>query len=206
MWQAFMTKFRVMMSAHFLSNMFVLLCQLFIVTEFLIVIFNLNCFIIADSNGGPPSTIVMTILGIVGNNTCIVNPSIIKMEYLNVYCLQLFVIPIICWISLFPTISIRIVWLNFISTIVVFVISICVIGIPQCLLSGMIWILLTFFVIRDYQMRNMMIFLSSKALKDSRTTRNKDIDEANVNEMRAMIANVAHDLKTVSLTTCQLCI
>jgi signal transduction histidine kinase len=65
--------------------------------------------------------------------------------------------------------------------------------------SGLIWIAIAYFAIRDFQLRNMIIFLSTRNVKESMVSQNKALEESHANEMRHLIANVAHDLKTVSL-------
>ena len=53
-------------------------------------------------------------------------------------------------------------------------------------------------MIRDVQLRNITIFFTQRRLKEA-LLENEKMQEANhANEMRSMIGNVAHDLKTVS--------
>ncbi len=183
---------------------FMVLCQVYFIMEFLKVVFNMNCAMINTDSGSndQSSPIISTILSIFGNNVCLhSNDGLdgMKIEFLNAYCLELFVLPFICWKGVFPQTSIRIIWLNYVLAGLIFVAGVVGNSAPQCLLSGIVWMLLTFFAIRDFQARNMIIFLSSRNVKDSAMTNNKAMEETHANEMRSLIANVAHDLKTVSI-------
>ncbi len=53
-------------------------------------------------------------------------------------------------------------------------------------------------VVIDMQVRNIIVFLTTRKLKDMIRETERLAEQAHANEMRHMIANVAHDLKTVS--------
>jgi signal transduction histidine kinase len=52
-------------------------------------------------------------------------------------------------------------------------------------------------VVIDMQVRNIIVFLTARRLREMILETEKLAEQAHANEMRSMIANVAHDLKTV---------
>ena len=60
------------------------------------------------------------------------------------------------------------------------------------------WLLGCIFVCYDHHIRSIAVFLTTSKLKELLAENERLADEMHANEMRSMIANVAHDLKTVS--------
>ncbi len=120
-----------------------------------------------------------------------------KTSFLSAYALILFLIPVIFFKGL-PQTSMRCIWCNLLSTTGVFFIAICVSNCYAVIPTGLIWIAIAFFAVRDVQLRNMIIFLSTRNAKETMVSQSKALEESHANEMRHLIANVAHDLKTVS--------
>ncbi len=60
-----------------------------------------------------------------------------------------------------------------------------------------LWISVTSYAIKDIQIRNLVIYLANVKLKELFVSHQKAASELHQEEMRHLIANVAHDLKTV---------
>ena len=67
-----------------------------------------------------------------------------------------------------------------------------------CVLSLMIYILLSGLLLYEYQRQNLATFILTEDLKFALEERERCAEETHASELRHMIANVAHDLKTVS--------
>ena len=63
-----------------------------------------------------------------------------------------------------------------------------------------VWIIISSYAIRNIQFRNVAIFITNLKLQELMLEKERIQEENHANEMRSLIANVAHDLKTVSIT------
>ncbi len=193
--EPWLTKRRIL---NCLNTVFMIQLQLYFIMEFLRIIFHLNCFEENTDNDSHPLGYQYTILNMLGNDSCYTNTQHhLQTGFINAYSLQLFLLPFI-FIKGLPQTRIRVIWLNFIFAVIAFITTIVLNDAYNAFPSGIVWMLLTFFAIRDFQVRNMIIFLSTRNVKETMVSKNKELEENHANEMRALIANVAHDLKTVS--------
>jgi hypothetical protein len=109
----------------------------------------------------------------------------------------LFFLPFYFFVAL-PDISIVCVWYAELFTVIVVFSMTIYIKAHHC------WIVLVIFIISvtclliDTEIRKLQTFLLTKDLKETLAENERMADENHANEMRHMIANVAHDLKTVS--------
>lgn len=97
-----------------------------------------------------------------------------------------------------PGVSVVVVWFNYALTSVIFVLMCLALDRPEALLMGLIILGTGYFTIVDIKIRNIMIFLTNRKLHQAISDNERMADENHANELRSMIANVAHDLKTVS--------
>ncbi len=193
------TKARILDNLH---SYFMLQLQLFFILEFLRIVLDMNCFAnenVENKIHSQLSAFDFIIVHILGNDTCYSSTQMdLKVGFLNAHSLQLFILPFIFFKGL-PQTPIKIIWINYILAVITFTTAIIIDSSYRTFPSGFIWMLLTFFAIRDFQVRNMIIFLSTRNVKETMVSKNKAMEENHANEMRSLIANVAHDLKTVSL-------
>ncbi len=184
-----------------MNSYFMLHIQIYFVLQFLRVIFNLNCFgskEVESNVYGNISLLEYTVVNILGNDTCYYRAeNDVKIGFLGGHSMQLFILPFIFFKGL-PQTPIVVIWLNYFFAVCTFFISVGINLSYRSFPSGIVWMLLTFFAIRDFQVRNMIIFLSTRNVKETMVSRNKALEESHAIEMRHLIANVAHDLKTVS--------
>ncbi len=105
-------------------------------------------------------------------------------------------LPFFLFISL-PDISIVCVWITILASLIV------VAGIAAFMDAHRCWTILLAYLISviclviDTQIRKIQMFLLTKDLKETLSENERMADENHAQEMRHMIANVAHDLKTV---------
>ena len=109
-------------------------------------------------------------------------------------------LPFFLFISL-PDVSIVWVWLTLGMTIIVISCVAAYMNANHC------WIIIVYVIavcclIIDTQIRKIQMFLLTKDLKETLAENQRMADENHAQEMRHMIANVAHDLKTVSVPVC----
>ncbi len=184
-----------------LNAVFMLLLQFFFVFEFLKLVFNLNCFNSEehlDKVQSYGSGVVYVMINMFGNDSCVPDSDRAhKIGFLNAHSIQLFILPFIFFKGL-PQTPFKLIWVNYIIAVITFFGAIISVSAYDSLPTGIIWMLITFFSIQDFQVRNMIIFLSTRNVKETMVSRDKAMEENHANEMRSLIANVAHDLKTVS--------
>jgi signal transduction histidine kinase len=70
---------------------------------------------------------------------------------------------------------------------------------PGGMIVVLIWVIAAAIAIRNTQYRNVSIFFTNRKLKEIMLEKERIQEENHANEMRSLIANVAHDLKTVSI-------
>ena len=100
---------------------------------------------------------------------------------------------------IFPSLDVKHVWLQMFSSIIVFiVISIEMEQIPSGLFL-LFWLVTDIFVIGQIQLDKINRFYLHLKLLDLFAQNEKNAEAFHVNEMRYLIANMAHDLKTVSI-------
>ncbi len=181
-----------------LNSCFVMQLQFFFILQFIRLVFHLNCFIPTFNE---THVWYGFIVDLMGNDTCYESVSHdVKIGFLSSQSLQLFIFSFISFKGV-PQTPIRVIWFNYVVAVITFLTTIVIDSTYQSLPSGIVWMILTFFAIRDFQVRNMIIFLSTRNVKETMVSKNKALEENHANEMRSLIANVAHDLKTVSITT-----
>ncbi len=186
---------------NFLYSYFMLQLQFYFLLQFIRITFHLNCLDSNDDNTYLNNGLygIDYIVGnILGNDSCYSSENHdVKIGFLNSHSFQLFFMSFIFFKGL-PQTPIKVIWLNYFLAVITFLVSIVISSSYRSFPSGIVWMLLTFFAIRDFQVRNMIIFLSTRNVKETMESRNKALEENHANEMRSLIANVAHDLKTVN--------
>lgn len=104
-----------------------------------------------------------------------------------------------------PSTRIELIWLLvIIATTTTIVIAVEIVAISS-LVQYLIWVFSLVLVISDMQIRNVTIYLLHRQLEETLSENERMADELHANEMRSMIGNVAHDLKTVSAFTFNYC-
>ncbi len=193
-----LTKQRVLM---LINVSFMLSLQLYFILQFIRNIFHLNC---CNSNFQEKMKhqlygLNYLVVNVMGNNTCYDSSSEHELlsGFMNSQSLQLYILPFIFFKGL-PQTPIKVIWFNYCCAVVTFFVAICVHGLYDTFPSGIVWMILTFFAIRDFQVRSMIIFLSTRNVKETMMSHGREMEANHANEMRSLIANVAHDLKTVS--------
>lgn len=101
-----------------------------------------------------------------------------------------------------PDTRIEVAWFNLFVTFSIFLVTAVVKHVEGTLLLAIILLLSVAFTIVDIQIRNILIFLTNRKLTELLEENAKMADELHASEMRHMIGNVAHDLKTVRLNHC----
>ncbi len=100
---------------------------------------------------------------------------------------------------IFPSVNVKYVWLQMISSMIVFiVVSILMEQIPSGLFL-ITWLLTDIFVIGQLQLDKINHFYVHLRLMELFEENERNNEAIHVNEMRYLIANMAHDLKTVSI-------
>ena len=100
----------------------------------------------------------------------------------------------------FPDINLKLIW--FFLLIMSMVCTFCAAWIHayDAIPTAILICIAVGLVLIDKSVRNIVIFLTTKKLKKLIVETEKSAEQAHAVEMRHMIANVAHDLKTVSIT------
>lgn len=106
-------------------------------------------------------------------------------------------IPLLISVNL-PEVVIEVVWANFILAFFVSILVCVASSQYDNILYLLIWSAVGFFSIIDTQIRNVTMFFVNMDLNLALSEVRRIEEENRANEMRHMIANVAHDLKTVS--------
>ncbi len=101
-------------------------------------------------------------------------------------------------LTLFPCVDMYIIWLIFVASASSYALITSITGQMPPLVSLMLWYLVSFVLVADSQMKNVRSFFINRKLQDTLKENQVLADEYHANEMRFVIANVAHDLKTVS--------
>jgi hypothetical protein len=104
---------------------------------------------------------------------------------------------LLIFVTNFPGLNIKYVWLCLMIDTIVPVACGIAIGIYDQMVIVPGITLAVAFAISDIQIRNILIFLTAKKLKFVIDEKERLAAETRANELRHMIANVAHDLKTV---------
>ena len=121
-----------------------------------------------------------------------------KDQVLAINSLSLFIVPVLAYTSL-KNVPITVVWSVMTICIIIVLISAVALRAIRAIPIVLIWGFMGFFFIRDYHLKNILIFLTNRQLKHQIIENKRISDETHATEMRHLIANVAHDLKTVSI-------
>ncbi len=97
----------------------------------------------------------------------------------------------------FPSIDILIIWIQLITSIATFTIICIFQGHLPPITFIVMWLVANIFIIAQLQLDKIHRFYMHLQLKSLLVQNEKDAEAFHVNEMRFLIANVAHDLKTV---------
>ena len=98
----------------------------------------------------------------------------------------------------FPDTNLKLIWFNLILILFIGIFCAIWIGAYDAIPVALIVFIASSLVIIDVSVRNIIIFLTTKKLKKLIIETERLAEQAHAIEMRHMIANVAHDLKTVS--------
>jgi hypothetical protein len=117
--------------------------------------------------------------------------------FIILHCFVLFFLPFFFFASM-PDLSITVVWFVLASTILVVIwLALTLSAFDSCFIL-LIMLLSSCFLIVDTQLHKVRIFSTATKLAKSLDEIERNAAANHVMEMRHMIANVAHDLKTVS--------
>ena len=121
-----------------------------------------------------------------------------EVQFLAYNAFLMFLIPILFFTCLSET-PIRWVWINFSLAVLTYMVSMIIKGAFASLPLTLLYMIVGIFIIRDVQFRNLMLYFSNVRLRAVLQENERMAQENRASELRHMIANVAHDLKTVSL-------
>lgn len=167
--------------------LFLLSTEIYFISIFLRRALNLNCDIPDSRN---------FILRAFGTGVCYEGSA--QGQFLSFNSSLVILIPMLFFISM-PEIPIRLVWLTFASGIIVCIGTAIYLGFYVSIPIMILFVAIAVFLIKDSQLRNILIFLTQQRLKEVIIENEIISHENHENEMKHLIANVAHDLKTVSV-------
>jgi hypothetical protein len=174
---------------------FLFLSQAFCSVNFIRDVFDMNCSYEISSPMG--NSLRHTLLHVSNADFCFAGNERQKIGWLNVQSIILFLWPVLLFQGT-PQVPILCVWLNIIFALSMYLATTVWSGNYGAIPTAIISMLFAFFLARDIQIRNISVFLSSVQVEETIVSSSKALEENYANEMRSLIANVAHDLKTVS--------
>ena len=104
--------------------------------------------------------------------------------------------PVLAFTSI-PDTPIEAIWINIILSFFIFAVTAILKGVERMLVIGVVLFLSSIFAVVDIQIRNILLFLSNRNFQEIIEENEQMAEKKNEEEMRHMIGNVAHDLKTV---------
>ena len=123
----------------------------------------------------------------------------ITEHYLTLDCIYMLAMAPIAIATIFPSLDVVYLWMQMISSMIVFIIvSISKEHIPSIMFL-ICWSISDIFIIGQMQLDKIHRFYLHLKLIDLLETHKKNAEAFHVSEMRYLIANVAHDLKTVRI-------
>ena len=168
-----------------LHVVYILVVQWYFILVYLRRVFSLNCL-------EEPSRMVLMF----GGGKCF-EDHIDREQSAMTNAMTMFLLPVLV-VTCIPEVPIVFIWFNLMLAVVAYLGSLIEFQLIASIPLVSVWAIMSFFVIRDVQLRNITIFFTQRRLKEA-LLENEKMQEANhANEMRSMIGNVAHDLKTVS--------
>ena len=131
----------------------------------------------------------------VGDNVCY-TPAL-KMNVISSNSVYVLLLPILFIIGL-PEVPIQVIWMMHIFSISIYVACIIALNAAETIPVALVWIATAYMLIREFQVRNLIIFRTNRKLRQALVENHRITQESHAIEMRYLISNVAHDLKTVS--------
>lgn len=107
-------------------------------------------------------------------------------------------IPLLYFFNI-PETRIEFTWTSFTFCFVTFALVCAYLNSVSSILLVGVWQCACMFAVADAQLRNVLLFVTNQELKETIVENERMADELHANELRHMIGNVAHDLKTVSV-------
>ena len=171
---------------------FALSAQLFFLTVFCRRVFSLNCFgNYTDTSG---------LLSLYANRQCYESATLPHVATTS--ALIMLSMPVLVLMNL-PDTPIGLTWWNLGVSLALFVVAIVSIdAVVEALPVGLFWFAICVFTVVDVQTGNMLCFFANRSLSLTLRENERMAEETRVEDMRHMMANVAHDLKTVSKSVC----
>ncbi len=114
-------------------------------------------------------------------------------------CILILLLGPITMASVFSSIDVRLLWIQTFLCMLIFALVMSLKGLIPPLDTFVLWMIGTVFLIIDLQMSRIKSFLLFLRLNDLIAENDRLAKEYHSTEMRFLIANMAHDLKTVSL-------
>ena len=142
--------------------------------------------------GGISPCDATTSLGAFGTTYCD-----LREYYVGYHCLILILLPYLLFVAL-PDLPITSIWCCLVCTILILVSITLSLSTYQALLWILTYSLFTVAIIVDAQVHKVFFFLATRKLGGILEETERNAIHNHAQEMRHMIANVAHDLKTVS--------
>lgn len=171
-------------STFFLNICLVGSIQLFFILLFLRRTLSLNCIANVD-----------IIVRYYGAGICYSNETMPYGILFN--AIMMLSVPILLFVNL-PDTQITFVWFNYFVSLLLFLVVSINLGYPDVIGKLFMWICICFFTIIDVQTRNILLFFAKRKLAETLEENERMANANHALEMRHMIANLAHDLKTVS--------
>lgn len=159
--------------------------QLFFIIVFIRRSFSLNCELNTSAT-----------FNVLGGGRCYTAED--RGQFLTYNALMMITVPMMVMASI-PEASVFWVWIVLFASMAVFIVACIIQSSAPYIVTVFFWMMLLVFVIRDIQIKKIMMFLTNRRLKEALIENDRIQAENHANEMRHMIANVAHDLKTVRL-------
>jgi hypothetical protein len=119
-------------------------------------------------------------------------------HFVTFYALFLTLLPYLLFVAL-PDLPIQCIWICLLATVLIECVMTAYLQTYYALISVIVYFIFIAVIVIDTQIHKVLLFLTTRKLGAILEENERNVVQNNAQEMRHMIANVAHDLKTVSL-------
>ena len=169
-----------------LHGFYVVLIELYFICVFLRRSFGFNC----HENISNSSWIELF-----GGGKCFEHDIVRQFIASNAFLMFLF--PALLFACL-PGTPIMWIWSSLSLAVIIYILAVVFLQATSGIIMMLLWLIVSAFAIRNIQCRNLTIYFMNVELKRLMKEKERLQDEQHANELRGFVANVAHDLKTVS--------
>jgi signal transduction histidine kinase len=129
--------------------------------------------------------------------TVLSTSTVVLSQFVQINAFLMFIAPVI-FFSALPETPVFWIWLVLLWSLAVFCASCAVLSTWNAVATVAFWVIPIGMIVKQMQLRNVMILCAHKRVHDIMRMRDQESKDNYADEMRHLIANVAHDLKTVS--------